>query len=218
MLLFDREQRIQQVARRERCPAGDDGVQVQRLIEIDRAVDGFGFGFDEIGNGDVGENAGQTIYREGDRGASVSEVAAQRDCGEPGRARYCSIHLTGRTSPPVLSPPSRRPSRSVLPAAACSKKRRCSSVSPRMTSSIVRCRACVSDATIGRHLSTNACALSRSWAITEFCAATPLPLTVMSGSAMSSSFTSDCPCAVATSSTASATQVTCISSRAMTYW
>ena len=43
-----------------------------------------------------------------------------------------------------------------IPTAACSNRRWCSSDSPRMTSSMMRWRACVMRATRGRHRSTNA--------------------------------------------------------------
>ena len=77
----------------------------------------------------------------------------------PDCAELALTHRVGRT-PPTRDPTAsgRRPSRSRLPAAACSKKRFCSSISPRITRSMPRCRALVIASTRGRQRSTNACA------------------------------------------------------------
>ena len=69
---------------------------------------------------------------------------------------YYSSQREDRTPPTRVLPPIRRPSRSSKPEAAWSNSRLCSIDSPRMTLSIVRCRAWSMCSTRGRHRSTNA--------------------------------------------------------------
>ena len=89
--------------------------------------------------------------------------------------RPYSCHLAGRTLPRRGTPPVRRPSRSSTPAAACSKNRWCSRDSPRMTSSILRWRACVIGAILSRHRLMNASScrasssqIARTWLASPF--------------------------------------------------
>ena len=199
-LQLERLQRLQNCPSRERRVADKRGIQVHRL----RAGDAHGDRVVVPGNVDVGEEG--TKLRDGvvEVGAPIADVAAESD-------RY-SIHREGSTSPsdgPTCAP--RRPSRSCRPASACSKKRRCSRVSPRITRSILAWRALIMPSTRGRHRSTKRCASCASSSNTACAAAAAFPFAARVGSAASATVPPS-------SSIALATQVSCASSRLMTYW
>ena len=136
-LALDGQQLVEQRASVERGRAGDDGIEEQRLAGEHFPCRTLRVGFDDVREAGIEKDAGQAIQRKGHGGPPVSEVAAERDGDRPVGRRYCSIHRTGSTPPPVPAPSMRRPRRSVRPAAACSKKRLCSRVSPTITLSIV---------------------------------------------------------------------------------
>ena len=136
----------------ERRVADGGGVQEQRL----RAGDADGHGVV------VAARRARSARRPREPGDGEVEVGARdrRGCCRARSATRSSA--TDSTSPcagPSCSP--RRPSRSVRPASACSKKRFCSSVSPRITRSILAWRALAIASTRGRQRSTNACASRR---------------------------------------------------------
>ena len=135
---LDREQLVEQGTRIEGGRAGHDRIEEERLVAEDFPIGSLRFGFDDGRKGDVGKKTGQASLGKGHRGLPVPEVAAERDRDRPVRRCYCSIHRTGSTPPPVPASCGRLPRRSVRPAAACSKNRLCSSVSPTITLSIVR--------------------------------------------------------------------------------
>ena len=82
-----------------------------------------------------GQDEAEALEGESERGTPIAEITAE---ARSRRAAYYSIQRVGRTPSPVPAPSARRPSRSSRPASACSKKRFCSSVSPRMTFSMLR--------------------------------------------------------------------------------
>src|SRR5262245_21914746 len=160
-LPLDLEERREQRARVERGRSDHDGVQIQRLILESLPLR---YGLHEIRDGWLSQERIETLDREGERGAAVPQVAAERDRNPTvghGSLAY-STQRVDSTPPPVPAPSARRPRRSLRPASACSKNRLCSSVSPMMTFSMLRWRAWVMADRRGRHLSTNACAASRS--------------------------------------------------------
>ena len=92
---------------------------------------------------------------EGDGRVAIAEIAAEGDRHPATGAGTAAIRPSGSacTPPPVPAPSARRPSRSLRPASAWSKKRWCSAVSPRITFSIVRWRAWLRRVDPRRHLS-----------------------------------------------------------------
>ena len=72
------------------------------------------------------------------------------------------------TDPRRTLPSEWRPNRSARPSAACCRTRRCSFISPRMSSSILRWRALVTRATSGAQRSMNAFWLAASRSIRAF--------------------------------------------------
>src|SRR5438445_5238743 len=103
--------------------------------------------FIPAGDFDGGENRRQSADGKIQVRRAIADVAPERDGDDDQRVNSpihqltnsptYSIHLVGSTSP--MAGPScsaRLPSKSVRPARACSKKRFCSSVSPRITRSM----------------------------------------------------------------------------------
>jgi hypothetical protein len=77
-LALDRHQFLKQPRAIQRRRADDDGVQKQWLV---LETFPFGMGFDNVREGNVREDARQSILSEGDRAVAVTEVAAEGDCG-----------------------------------------------------------------------------------------------------------------------------------------
>src|SRR6202022_1555135 len=119
-----------------------------RRVEIERLRPG-----DADGNGvvvtrkrEIPKQRLELRDREVEIGAPVAEIRAQSDGANHQLTNFTthSIQRVGSTTPcDGSSTSARRPRRSVRPARACSKKRFCSSTSPRITASIFAWRVLV---------------------------------------------------------------------------
>ncbi len=129
---FQRQQESEQRLRLQLGPANSTGIQVRRLLirHVDRIC------FEDGRRPEVIELFPKPAERPLEMPAPIAEIGSDRNrYDRPGTLPY-SIHRTGRTPSPVPLEPgplARRPSRSSRPASIWSKKRFCSSVSPRMT-------------------------------------------------------------------------------------
>jgi DUF4097 and DUF4098 domain-containing protein YvlB len=152
-LLFDAEQDIEQLARRQQRSANRRGVEEQRLWTADAERRGL----DVARHFELANHSLQAGDRMVEMPHSIPEVAAECDGNERVRRTFYSSQRLGSTSPcegPRTS--ARRPSKSVRPASAWSKNRFCSRTSPRIRRSILACRALTIVSSRARHRSTNA--------------------------------------------------------------
>src|SRR5262249_5933143 len=121
-----RQQDVEQLARGERRVADRGGIEVERLRRGDADRNRVAV----RRHNHVLENGAERGDGTVEVSAPIAEIRAERD--------GYSIHRVGSTSPcDGSSTSARRPRRSVRPASACSKKRFCSSTSPRITRSIL---------------------------------------------------------------------------------